>query len=123
MRLTGVALLAPNTLLALATCVYGGYEWLHPPFTDAQLTNLVDTWQPHAYATTVVLALLAIVFVTTLAIAIAVRRQPTRSMALSTSLLAVAGALLLVRNHAALTHRVTELTGQTFGGWNGLGLF
>jgi len=29
----------------------------------------------------------------------------------------------LYRNHAELTHRVAELTGQTFGGLNGLGIF
>jgi hypothetical protein len=58
-----------------------------------------------------------------LPVAIAVKGQPTRTVAASTALLAVAGALLFYRNHAELTHRVTELTGQTFGGFNALGIF
>jgi hypothetical protein len=123
MRVLGVIAMAPWTIIALAACVYGIHEWAYPPFTDEQLRNFVDTWEPSAWFTMFALVAMGVVFVISLPVAVVVKRQPTRAVAVGTSLLAVAAALLLYRNHAELTHRVTELTGQTFGGFNGLGIF
>jgi uncharacterized integral membrane protein len=123
MRVLGVIVMAPWTTVALAACVCGIHEWAYPPFTDEQLRNFVDTWEPSMWFTMFALVAMGLVFVISLPVAIAVKRQPTRAVAIGTTLLAVAGALLFYRNHAELTHRVTELTGQTFGGFNGLGIF
>ena len=123
MRVLGIIAMAPWTIIALAACVYGIHEWAYPPFTDEQLRNFVDTWEPSAWFTMFALVAMGVVFVISLPVAVVVKRQPTRAVAVGTSLLAVEAALLLYRNHAELTHRVTELTGQTFGGFNGLGIF
>jgi len=123
MRVLGVVVMAPWTIIALAACVHGVYEWASPPFTDEQLRNFVDTWEPSAWFTMFALVAMAVVFVITLPVAIVVKGQPTRAVAAVTVLLAVSGAFLIYRNHAELTHRVTQLTGQTFGGLNGLGIF
>jgi hypothetical protein len=96
---------------------------MYPPFTDEQLRNFVDTWEPSAWFTMFALVAMGIVFVISLPVALAVRRQPIRAVAAGTAALAVTAALLFYRNHAELTHRVTELTGQTFGGFSGLGIF
>jgi hypothetical protein len=123
MRVLGVIAIAPWTIIALAACVYGIHEWAYPPFTDEQLRNFVDSWEPSAWFTMFALVAMGVVFVISLPVAVVVKRQPTRAVAVGTTLLAVAAALLFYRNHAELTHRVTELTGQTFGGFNGLGIF
>jgi hypothetical protein len=123
MRVLRVVAMAPLTILSLMACGWGIYEWANPPFTDDQLRNFVDTWELSAWFTMLALVVMGGVFIISLPVAVTVNRQPTRAVAAGTSLLAVVGALLLYRNHAELTHRVTELTGQTFGGFNGLGIF
>ena len=69
------------------------------------------------------LTVMGVVCIVSLPVAVVVKEQPTRAVAACTALLAVVGALVFYRNHAELTHRVTQLTGQTFGGFNGLGIF
>ncbi len=123
MQVLGVIAMAPWAIIALAACVYGVHEWVYPPFTDEELRNFVDTWEPSSWFTMFALVAMGIILVIALPVAIVVNRQPTRWVAASTALLSVTGALLFYRNHAELTHRVTELTGQTFGGINGLGIF
>jgi hypothetical protein len=123
MRVLGVTAMAPLTLIALAACVYGVPQWVNPPFSDEELRNFVDTWEPSAWFTMFALIAMGIVFVISLPVAIVVNRLPTRWVAAGTAVLAVAGAFLFYRNHAELTHRVSELTRQTFGGFNGLGIF
>jgi hypothetical protein len=37
-------------VIALAAVVIALWPFLSPPFTDAELTNFVDTWEPHVFA-------------------------------------------------------------------------
>jgi ABC-type sugar transport system permease subunit len=123
MRAFGVLAMAPWTIIALAACVWGIHEWLYPPFTDEELQNFVDTWEPSAWLTMIALIALAFVAIISLPVAILVRQRPVREVATVTVLLAFAAGAIVFRNHVELTRRVTELTGQTFGGFNGLGIF
>ena len=123
MRVLGVVAMAPLTIVALVACSWGVYEWVNPPLTDDQLRDFVDTWEPSAWFTMIALVVMGVVCIVSLPVAVVVKGQPTRAVAASTALLAVVGGLVFYCNHAELTHRVTELTGQTFGGFNGLGIF
>ena len=123
MRAFGVFALAPLTLVALAACVWGAYEWANPPFTDDELRNFVDSWEPSAWVTMFALVAMGVVAVVSLPVAVLVKRRLVRALAVATALLAIVGGGLVYRNHVELTQRVTRLTGQTFGGFNCLGIF
>jgi hypothetical protein len=123
LRLLGILALAPFMLLAIAACVWGINDWISPPFTDEELKNFVDSWQPSALVTTFSVATLGVAALVVLPATIIVKEHFVRAIAIGTFLLTIAGAGIILRNHVAMTHRVTELTGQTFGGLNGWGIF
>ena len=113
--------IAPLTVVALLGCVWGIHEWLTPPFTDQEIReSFVDTWEPSALVTLSVLAALGLVTLISLLVLLFTRQRGTRAMTVATLLLSVAAALLVYRNHIALSDRTTALTGQTFGRFHGL---
>ena len=118
-RLRTASLLA---IIAMLLVVGGFAVWglLNPPYTDQQIqASLVDTWEVEAWSTTALLVLLAIAVA--MAIALAYRgANLTRRLSVLVVLAAVVVGALLCSSHIALTNRVTQLTGQTFGGFYGL---
>ena len=108
-------------LVALTGFALGVYEWVVPPYSDEEIRDaMVDTWEPYAWFTLFSIGVLGIVVFIAGVVAILVHRRDIRLTAAAAIALAVGGALMAYRNHAALTERTTELTGQTFGRFNGL---
>jgi hypothetical protein len=107
-------------IIAGALAIEGAWQVLVPPFSDAQVAaSLVDTWQPHAVFTNVVLVLLffAICFV----VAVQMLGGPKlRGLAYAALVaLSIAGGTQ-VAGHIALSHQVTRVTGQALGPMCGL---
>ena len=103
--------------------VVGGFAingLLNPPYTDQQIqASFVDTWEVEAWSTTALLVLLAIAVALSLALAYR-GANLTRRLSTMAVLVAVLAGVLVCSSHVALTNRVTQLTGQTFGGFYGL---
>jgi ABC-type branched-subunit amino acid transport system permease subunit len=76
--------------------------------------SIVDTWEPHAYVTLLVLLVLLVIAVPAGLIAALVVRR-IKALAFTTFALSLATMVVAIFNHARLTHRVTALTGQEFG--------
>jgi len=113
--------LSSLTVFALALIVQAAWQHFNPAFTDAQVAaeGIVDTWEPHAVVTGILLFALAI-----LALCVAVDlalRGPALRLRSALALVALfsAGASQLA-SHVELTRQVTRATGQTFGGFYGL---
>jgi hypothetical protein len=106
---------------ALLSLFLGFHEWSQPPFTDEQLViSRVDTWEVARSTTRV----LFVVFLSLGLISVVLARKATDSL---TMLVAYGGAvacvitlLVTMRNHIALTQRVSGLTGEEFGALFGL---
>ena len=108
-------------IVALMGFGLGVYEWVVPPYSDQEIRDaMVDTWEPYAWFTLFSICVLGIVVVFAAVVATLARRRDIRLTAAVAIALAVSGAFMAYRNHAALTERTTELTGQTFGRFNGL---
>ena len=110
------------TIIAMLLVV-GGLavnDLLNPPYTDQQIqASLVDTWEAEAWRTMALLIFLAIAAVLSTALTYRSHALPRRLSILSVLVAFLVGALAF-SNHAALTNRVTQLTGQTFGSFYGL---
>ena len=123
MRHALVALLLGFLLLSISVIWLGIQDLLNPPFTDNQIADsLVDTWDPEAIVAFAILALLVIGL--GLSVFGAYRAGPgrVRHLAIASIVLAFVASGITLQNHAALTQRTTRLTGQSFGGFFGLGL-
>lgn len=95
------------------------WELVYPRFTDEQLMNFVDTWEPHAIGTGVVLLFLLGVIVVA-AVAVWNGEQSIRRLALAILIATVVAGGVQIWNHVVLTDRTARVTGQTFGGFYGL---
>jgi hypothetical protein len=109
-----------STVIALALATSGLWQMRHPPYSDAQIAaSIVDTWQPRALVTALVLAVLCLCACAIVAIRILTGRRLRRlSYVALLSICAAFGAQL--GSHIALTHQATRVTGQTFGPLYGL---
>lgn len=103
-------------------CAFAIYSLVVPPFMDAEIQqSFVDTWGINALVTTAGLVIVVVAG----ALSASLGRRGTRlvkRLSLTSVVLSVAAAGLLVLSHAMLTERTTRLTGQEFGGMLGLGL-
>lgn len=121
MKALRIFALAPLTLIALLGLVWGGHDWLAPPFTDQEIRDsLVDTWEPSAWVTQLVLMALGTVALVSLLVLLFARQRASPSITIVTLMIALMAVWLAYRNHVVLTERTTALTGQTFGKFHGL---
>ena len=104
---------------AFVAIVNGVWQILSPPYSDAQIAaSLVDTWQPHAFVTGVVLALLFVAGCVAAFCLFASRHlRRTSWVALLAIVLAICTQFA---GHVLLSHQATRVTGQTFGALYGL---
>ncbi|HUS24608.1 MAG TPA: hypothetical protein VM369_06645 [Candidatus Binatia bacterium] len=109
---------AVQIAVALAGIVFGGDTLLHPLYTDRQIFgSLADTWVVEALLT---LKILGVAAVSLALSALLAWRGRGRRLAAMAIVLTVIAAALTIYNHAVLTHRATELTGQKFVAFYGL---
>jgi hypothetical protein len=106
---------------ALLSLFLGFHEWSQPPFTDEQLViSRVDTWEVARSTTRV----LFVVFLSLGLISVVLARKATDSLtmlvAYGAAVACVITLLVTMRNHIALTQRVSGLTGEEFGALFGL---
>ena len=121
MRLLTAVVSLLLVIVALGGFALGVYEWVVPPYSDQEIRDaMVDTWETYAWSTLFCICVLGVVAIVAGVVAIFVRRRDIRLTAAAAIALAVGGALMAYRNHAARTDRTTALTGQTFGRFNGL---
>jgi len=107
---------AAQIAVALAVAIYGTVEVLHPPFTNQEIQrSLADTWEVAALATLKILVVLAVSVVVS---AVLVWRKAGR-LAITALVLSLLAGAVTIYNHAALTNRTTQLTGQKFAGFYG----
>lgn len=107
-------------VLALIVAVDGAWQIFDPPFTDAQISNsLVDTWEPRALVTAIVLALLFAGALFAGAV-LAFGRASLRRRSSAALLAIVAAVSLELAGHILLSSQVTRATGQTLGAFYGL---
>jgi len=113
-------LLVVLALFAVVLAGNGILGLLDPPYTDEELAaSFVDTWEPHAIVTTLLLAILSVAALA-VCIVLAVGGADLRRYSLVTLLVVVSAIASQLASHVALSNRVTRLTGQTFGGFYGL---
>jgi hypothetical protein len=113
----GTALVAA----AVLACLYGSISLAWSPYTDQQIrSSIVDTWEPEATVTSVFLGALLVCLALCVWLGIRSRKPTDRVLSALASALTLAGMGLVLASHAALTIRVTRLTGQTFGTFYGL---
>jgi len=111
--------LAVLVAIALAAIVNGAWQILSPSYSDAQIAaSLVDTWQPHAFVTGVVLALLFTAGCVVLACLFAGRHLRRISCVALLAIFVAIGTQFA--GHVLLSHQATRVTGQTFGALYGL---
>jgi hypothetical protein len=106
---------------ALIALLLGVREWLHPPFTDAQLlASRVETWEVARSTTRV----FAIVFLGLGLLCVALARRAPELMTRCAAFGAATACLLViavsVRNHVVLTQRLVGMTHETVGPLFGL---
>ena len=107
-------------LFAILVAGSGVVEILDPPYTDQELAaSFVDTWEPHAIVTTLLLGVLALVALFVAAVC-ALGGAALRRYSLATLFLVVCAAASQVAAHIVFTNHVTRVTGQTFGRFYGL---
>src|SRR5262245_52306998 len=106
-------------LLLLACVVAVGsslFTLLTPDYTDEQIRqSFVDTWEPSAVVTLVVLSVLAFFALLALVVGIFTKGRAERLLAAAAILLTLGAASLEYWNHSTLTDRTTAITGQQFG--------
>jgi hypothetical protein len=106
--------------LSLLLCIPAAMDRFNP-YTDAQIqASMVDTWEPEAIVTTVVLSLLAFLLLLSVLLWLFSLTSSARWPASAAVAACLGSALLVFANHAAFTIHVTKLTGQTFGPAYGL---
>ena len=104
---------------AFVAIVNGVWQILSPPYSDAQIAaSLADTWQPHAFVTGMVLALLFISGCVALFCLFAGRHLRRISWVALLAILLAMGTQFA--GHVLLSHQATRVTGQTFGALYGL---
>jgi len=115
-------LLSSLTGLLAIVCAFALYGFFFPPFADAEIQeSFIDTWQVNAILTAAALGI-SVVAGALSALLSWRAKGLSKTLAVAAAALCVISVGLLFFNHAALTSRTTELTGQTFGGAFGLGL-
>src|SRR5262245_27426333 len=108
MRLLLSVLLAAATLMAL-----GGFaELVTAPDTDADVLNLIDTWEPAVIGTYFCLLLEAMVALFAGLLAWLGSAQ-SRRLAIATALMALLAGAVKLGRHIKLTRRIARLTAQT----------
>jgi hypothetical protein len=112
MRVLLSLLLAIAVLMALG----GLTELVRPPYTDAELLNLVDDWEPYAIGTFFCLSLewLLSLFAGILAW---LGHGLSRRLAIATALIALLAGGVKLGRHIILTKRTTRLTDPTYDGF------
>jgi len=107
--------------LSLLACIYGVISLIDPPYTDQEIrASLVDTWEPEAIVTSWLLCLLILCLVLSLGLWLRSVTAKARALTSAAVTLSILGGSLIFASHAALTVRVTRLTGQTFSALYGL---
>jgi hypothetical protein len=109
-------------VIACSACLGGVAlrDLLSPPYTDGQIrASFVDTWGTHAIVASVSLFLLTVLGLACIAMLAGVPSRARRTVAAALASCIIAWGLVLAA-HAAMTQRVTALTGQYFGGFWGL---
>lgn len=92
-----------------------------PEYTDEQIRqSVVDTWEPSALVTYLLLCVLAFFALLALAISIFSKGVAERLLATTAILVTLGAAALELRSHVVLTERTTALTGEEFGSCYGL---
>jgi glucan phosphoethanolaminetransferase (alkaline phosphatase superfamily) len=101
--------------LSLLVCIPAVIFWFNP-YTDAQVqASLVDTWEPEALVTIVLLSLLAFVLLLSVLLWLFSFRSSARWPASAAVAASLGSACLVFAIHAAFSIHVTKLTGQSFG--------
>lgn len=114
------SLLIASVVFLTAVLCFSAYEFVYPPFTDAEIkASLVDTWEAHAVGSVAILILVLLGACLSATLAWGATRLAKR-FAVSAVALGLADAVLLIASHVSLTERTTALTGHTFGGFYGL---
>jgi hypothetical protein len=107
-------------ILALL-CLQGAVGLVVPPYSDQELArSIVDTWEVNAYWTLMAIGFSAFVAFCSALPAFWGYERATRTFARWILALSVSAAVLAYTSHAALSVRVTHLTGQTFSRGHGL---
>ncbi len=109
-----------GVLLAIAALVaLGGLaELVTAPYTDAELLDLVDDWEPYAIGTFFCLLLELVLSLFAGVLAWLCRGQ-SRHLAVATALIALLGGGVKLGRHIMLTKRMARLRSQTFDGFYG----
>src|SRR5579871_1497006 len=104
-RLTAYVLIA----LSLMVCIPAAMLQLNP-YSDAQIrSSVVDTWEPEAWVTLVVLGVLG--FLGALAILLSLTfKSQERRLTLCSATVSLLCACLVFGSHVAFSIRVTKLT-------------
>jgi len=101
--------------LSLLVCIPAVVFWFNP-YTDAQIeASIVDTWEPEALITSVLLGLLAFLVLLSVLLWLFSFRSSARWPASAAVAASLGSACLVFAIHAAFSIHVTELTGVTFG--------
>jgi hypothetical protein len=117
---------AARIVLLLLTCIIALGVALFtlltaPEYTDEEIRqSFVDTWEPSALVTYLVLCVLAFFALLALVVGIFGKGPAERLLATAAILLTLGAAALEYRSHEILTERTTAITGQEFGLCNGL---
>jgi glucan phosphoethanolaminetransferase (alkaline phosphatase superfamily) len=115
-KLTAYVLIGLSLLLCIPAAMLR-----FDPYTDAQIqASIVDTWEPEALVTMVLLSLLAFLFLLSVLLWLFSVTSSARWPASAAVVVCLGSALLVFANHASFTIHVTKLTGQTFGPAYGL---
>ena len=108
------------TLIAFLGCLTIRRSF-NPPFTDSEIqASIVDTWQSEAFATLMFLIIVAVVAILSFILAVIHSNNLVRRIATVTVLVTCIVGAIGLHNHAMLTRRTTELTGQAFDRFYGL---
>ena len=110
-KLTAYVLIGLSLLMCIPAAMF-----LFDPYTDAQIqASIVDTWDPEALMTIVLLSLLAFLLLLSVLLWLLSFRSNARWPACAAVAASLGSACLVFASHAAFTVHVTKLTGQTFG--------
>jgi hypothetical protein len=110
-----------EVVVSLALAGQASWQHFYPPLTDTQFAanGFVDTWEPHAMTTALLLFVLTILALGVAGVLVFGGAALRRRAALALVTLILAGASQLAA-HIELTRQVAHATGQTFGSFYGL---
>jgi hypothetical protein len=116
MTLWGALRIALLLLGCVISIAIGLFTILLPEYTDDEIRrSIVDTWEPSAFVTYLLLCVLAFFGALALVVGIFSKGSTERILVAAAVLLTLGAATLEYRSHKVLTDRTTAITGEEFG--------